>query len=90
VGLQIRNLTAQEAFRGYEGVVVTGVVPNSPASSKILPGDLVLGINDKRVSETASFTAHLAASLPSRQTTLHVARDGNVLKIDFPQLASDK
>ena len=90
VGLQVRDLTALETIRGFNGIVITEVKPNSPAANRILPGDLIFGINERRISESSTFLRELASSLPSRQTTLHVARDGNMLRIDFPPVTGDK
>jgi serine protease Do len=84
IGLQVRDLTAQEAIRGFQGVVVTGVTSDSAAAEKVLPGDLVLGVNNTKVSRAREFVDHLAASTPVQTTTLHLIRSGTQLRIDLP------
>ncbi len=83
VGIKIRDLTAQEAVRGYQGIVITHVLPNSPAASKIQPGDLILGVNNTRISQADDFISHLAASATVQQTTLHLVRNGSQIRIDL-------
>jgi len=90
IGLKVRDLTAQEAIRGFQGVVITGVTSDSAAAEKVLPGDLVLGVNNTRVSRAKEFVDHLAASTPIQTTTLHLVRSGNQLRIDLPAVPASK
>ena len=70
--------------------MINNVVPGSPADGKLEAGDLVLGINNTRVSRMEDFVRYLEASATVQPTTVHVIRGGTALRIELPiLLASD-
>lgn len=86
LGIEVRDLGVQERLRGFRGVVVTGLAPNALASEKVLPGDLIFGVNGARVGSATEFFLHLAASAAVQSTALQLLRDGKETRVDLPAL----
>ena len=84
IGIRIRDLTAPEAIRGYQGIVVTEVVPDSSAGKLLRPGDLIVGVNNTRVSQASELISQLPPSSPPQNTILHIQRDGSTLRVELP------
>lgn len=84
IGIQVRDLSVQERMRGFRGVAVTGLIDNSLSSEKIQPGDLIVAVNNSRISGANEFFLHLAASAAVQDTSLHLIRDGQVMRINLP------
>ena len=91
LGLAADDLTKENAERfGYalnEGVLVTGVEDGSVAAmAGMTPGNLITGVNRKRISSLADFNSALSSAKEGKTVLLHV-RDGRfsrylVLKVD--------
>lgn len=86
LGLQVRDLSQAERASGLIGVVVTGVAPSGIAGEMIQPGDLIVAINNSRVTTAAEFALHLAASAAVQETILHIIRQGAVLRLALPAI----
>jgi S1-C subfamily serine protease len=67
-------------------VVVTAVAEDGLAATQVRVGDLVVGVNNSRVSGANEFFLHLAASAAVQDTSLQVFRDGQVLRLNLPAL----
>ena len=57
LGLSLRDMSEREVRRfGFEGVVVTGVLPGSPAGrAGLRPGDVIIKVNNIRVRNVREF-----------------------------------
>lgn len=88
IGMEVRDLSVPERMRGFRGVVVTGVAAKGLAAAIMHAGDLVIGVNQSRISGASEFFLHLAASVPVQDTTLHVIRDGKSLRVVIPAMPS--
>ncbi|HVJ45771.1 MAG TPA: trypsin-like peptidase domain-containing protein [Luteolibacter sp.] len=84
IGIKIRDLTAPEAIRGYQGIVVTHVKPDSAADRKMLPNDLILAVNHTRVSQANELLNQLSSASRPETTTFHILRAGNSLQVEIP------
>jgi len=86
LGIQVRDLSRVEHASGLIGVVVTGTAPSGLAGDLIRSGDLIVAINHSRVTTAAEFSQHLAASAAVQDTTLHIIRQGSVLRLTLPAI----
>lgn len=86
IGIQVRDLLVPERLRGYRGVAVTAVAENGIAASQVRVGDLILGVNNSRISSASEFFMHLAASAAAQDTSLQVFREGQMLRLNLPAL----
>lgn len=86
LGIQVRDLSVPERMRGYRGVAVTAVTPNGLAAEQVKAGDLILAVNNARISGAADFFQHLAASAAVQITGLHLIRDGKLININIPAI----
>ncbi len=61
LGLTVRDMTPQEKARlGVEGVLVTAVVPGSPADhSGLRPGDIIIRVNNRKINNVREFNRAL-------------------------------
>jgi serine protease Do len=87
LGIQVRDLSVPERLRGYRGVVVTAIAENGLAAAQVRIGDLVVGVNNSRVTGASDFFQHLAASAAVQDTSLQVVREGQVLRLTLPALS---
>lgn len=85
-GIEVRDLLVSERMRGFRGAVVTRLASGGPAAGLLEPGDLVIAVNQSRVSSASELILHLAASAPAQDTTLHLVRDGKSLRVTLPAL----
>jgi len=85
IGVHVRDLTAQEAIRGYQGIVITRVSTDSTAARLVQPGDLIIGVNNSRVSQARELLDQLSSPASGQNTVLHVRRGGNTLLIELPE-----
>lgn len=86
LGIQVRDLSVPERMRGLRGVVVTGVSETGLGSTHVVPGDLILAVNNSRIGSASEFFLHLAASAAVQATGLHVVRDGKILNLSIPAI----
>lgn len=84
IGVEVRDLSIRERARGFSGVVVRGVSSRGLAVDHLKPGDLVVAVNQNRVSNSAEFYDHLASSAAVQTTAIHFIRDGVALRADLP------
>ncbi len=86
IGIKVRDLIPAELAQGFRGVVVSSLTPGGLAVAKILPGDLILAVNNARIQDSSQFSLHLAASAAVQETTLDVFRRGKVERVTLPAL----
>ena len=90
VGIDARDLSVPERLQGFRGVVVTGLTTTSPAAGLVQAGDLIVAVNNARISVVNEFFLHLAASATVQDTTLQLIRDGKLLRVTLPALPRRK
>ena len=86
IGIEVRDLAVQERLRGFRGVVVTRVIPNALAEPKVQAGDLVVAVNQSPVLSAQEFYRALSASAAVQQTSLHLIRGKQALRVDLAPL----
>jgi serine protease Do len=81
-GIQVQDLS--DAVRqqlnlgpGVNGVVVTTVAPGTPAAQVVVPGDLILSVNQQPVANAAAFNQ--VAGSTSGQVLLQLVHQGNAM-----------
>ncbi len=85
IGVETRDLSPYELLRGYRGVVVTKVLPAAQADGILLPGDLITGINNSRITTSNEFYLHLAASAAVQATSLTIVRENAPMRVNIPK-----
>ena len=88
IGMLVRNLDAHERRRGLRGIVVSRVEEGKIAANHIATGDLIVAVNQNRVESAGDFLMHLAASAATRETTVHLIRNGRPLRVVLPEVGS--
>lgn len=83
IGIEARDLTTEERYRGLTGVVVANVRPGTLAEGRVQPGDLIIGVNQNRVSNTPEFYLYLGSMAAVQNTTLQFFRDGVFMRADL-------
>lgn len=85
---RINRLAARQ---GLEGVLVLGVEPGSPAvvaglrparqdaSGRLVPGDIIIGIENRAVATSADLLDALDGYAPGESITIRVLRDGRAI-----------
>jgi serine protease Do len=84
VGVEVRDLTDAERALGNTGVLVTGVLSTGSAAGILQPGDLIVGLNDYRISGSNEFYLHLVASAAVQSTGLSILRSGKPFRAKLP------
>lgn len=84
IGIKVRDLSAPERALGYTGVLVTSLFPEGKAAGILQPGDLIISLNNSRISNTNEFYLYLAASTAVQATSLSVLRAGSPLRLSLP------
>ena len=70
----LEGITLEKSSKG-SGLVVTDLQPNSPAAyTGLRPGDLIVGVNRKRVQDLSDF--YDAIKLSERSILLQISRNG--------------
>ena len=92
VGIMIQNLTPELANALHEpdakGAVVTSVSPNSPAANTgILPGDVILSINDKPIHSAGQVQNTIGLYRAGSKIKIQVLRDGT--KLSYKLVSAD-
>lgn len=86
VGIKVRDASMAERMRGYRGVIVTDVSPAGLATGQVESADLIIAVNNSRVSNANEFLSELAASTTIEDTVIHLIRDGRALRITLRAL----
>jgi serine protease DegQ len=86
VGIEVQDLTPElaESFnlKNAEGALIAGVLKGGPANAGgVRPGDILLAVNGKAVSDSASLLNLIADLKPGVETQLRVARKQHVLDL---------
>jgi Do/DeqQ family serine protease len=86
IGVEPRDLTPEiaESFNlpVKEGVLITGVLQNGPASAGgMRPGDVVLTVAEARVANTAQLLSAVSALKPQSETAIGVQRGDKTLQL---------
>ncbi len=81
LGVSIQNLTPELSkslgIKETEGALISGVENNSPAEkSGLKRGDLVIGMNDKKIADVTTLRNMVAAMAPGTKTDFKVIRNG--------------
>ena len=87
------RINALARAQGIEGVLVLDVEPGSPAAAaglrpamqdrlgRIVPGDLVVGLGDRRIASSPELQAALDLHLPGETVDLVLLRDGQEMRV---------
>jgi serine protease Do len=72
------NLSLAQSFgyQGTHGVLVEDVVPNTPATGKLEPSDIIVAVDGKPVDNVQQLRDRIAATPPNTDVKLTVFRDG--------------
>ncbi|WP_347555096.1 trypsin-like peptidase domain-containing protein [Robbsia sp. KACC 23696] len=86
IGVEPQDLTPQVAHAfhldQHSGAIVAGLLQNGPADKAgIRPGDIIVGVNDTKVTETVSLLNAVAQILPGTDATMHIIRKGKSIDI---------
>ena len=86
IGVEVQDLTPElaESFKlpNTEGTLIAGVLKNGPADrGGIKPGDILVGVEGKPVTDSSSMLNLVAALQPGKQATLRLLRNGNEVKL---------
>lgn len=86
VGIEVQDLTPElaESFnlKTTEGALIAGVLKGGPADAGgVRPGDILLSVNARAVSDSASLLNLIAALKPGETTQLTVARKQQTLAL---------
>ncbi|MFU8893832.1 MAG: trypsin-like peptidase domain-containing protein [Luteolibacter sp.] len=84
MGVLVRNLDPRERHRGLRGIFVSRVDPAKSAARHLVRGDLILAVNNVRVESANEFFIHLASSAASRETSIHLIRNGQPVHVLLP------
>jgi bifunctional DNase/RNase len=87
-GIRIQDLTASLAshfnFKGEKGVLVSEVIPESPAGvSEIKPGDIITKVNLKEVGTVQEFEKAFDATQGSNSLRILLFRDGKFKEVNL-------
>ncbi|MEZ5988667.1 MAG: M28 family peptidase [Planctomycetota bacterium] len=75
--------TIPDYVEGKGGVKLSGVTPGSPvAQAGLEAGDVIVGVDDKKVDDIYDFSYALQAMKPGQKIVLRVRRGGKVLRFD--------
>jgi S1-C subfamily serine protease len=79
LGIRIKDVTpeivASEGVQSLVGALVVEVVPGSPAMGILVPGDIVLDVNNQEVISAHDLTAKIQRVAPGTNVTLKIWRD---------------
>ena len=62
-------------YQGETGIMVVQTFPNTPASGKLLHGDIITQVNGQPVNDVTQLRNQIAMTPPNTVVTLHVFRD---------------
>lgn len=72
----------------YEGVSVTYVLPDSPAHGILQAGDVIIGMNGRKISRTDQLLDMMVGNKPGEMMELTVQREGEPLKLAVSTMSS--
>jgi serine protease Do len=89
IGVSARNITPTLAsglgLDREEGVLIEDVIPEGPAASAgLMPGDIVLSVNEKRVEDIRQFALALYPFAVGEKATLEIHRDKQSISYQIP------
>jgi Do/DeqQ family serine protease len=86
LGIEVRDLSVPERMRGFRGVAVTALAANGLAAGQLQAGDLIIAVNNARITGASEFFLHLAASAAVQDTALILIREGKSLRVTLPAI----
>ena len=93
MGIRVQDLTTslkQSLGYGYDtGVVIFKIDEESPADARVLPGDILVEINEKVIHDRRGFAAYNNGLVAGEKVKLKIYREGTFAKVsiattDFP------
>jgi len=89
IGVSARNITPALAsglgLDNEDGILVEDVIPGAPAaSSGLMPGDIVLSVNEKRVQNIRQFALALYSFAVGEKATLEIQRGKQTITYQIP------
>jgi len=79
LGIRIKDVTpeivASEGVQSLVGALVVEVVPGSPAMGILVPGDIVLDVDNREVISAHDLTAKIQRLAPGTNVTLKIWRE---------------
>jgi len=89
IGVLVRNVTPALAsglgLDHEDGVVIEDVIPEGPAASTgLMPGDIVLSVNDKQVQNVRQFALALYPFAVGENATLEIQRGKQTISYQVP------
>lgn len=89
IGVSARNITPPLAsglgLDRDDGIVIEDVIPEGPAASAgLMPGDIVLSVNEKRVENIRQFALALYPSAVGEKATLEIQRGKQRISYQIP------
>ena len=89
IGVSARNVTPALAsglgLDREDGILIEDVIPGGPAaSSGLMPGDIVLSVNEKRVQNIRQFALALYSFAVGEEATLEIQRGKQTIKYQIP------
>jgi len=89
IGVSARNITPALAsglgLDREDGILIEDVIPDAPAaSSGLMPGDIVLSVNEKRVQNIRQFALALYSFAVGEEATLEIQRGKQTIQYQIP------
>ena len=86
IGVEMQELTPElaESFKldSTDGTLIAGVIYDSPAEhAGIRPGDILIAVGGKRVTDSSSMLNLVAALQPGKRAVLTIVRNGKTLQV---------
>jgi S1-C subfamily serine protease len=87
IGVEVQEITPElaEAFSmpSADGALIAGVMRGSPADKAgVRPGDVLLGIGDKKVTDAQRMLEIIAALQPGQKSRIALRREGKEIAVD--------
>ena len=67
---------ASLGFKGTQGIIVTGIMPGTPAAGKLLPSDIIVALAGKPVENITKLRNTIADTKPGTDVAVKIFRDG--------------
>ena len=86
VGIEVQEITPEiaESFdlKSTSGALIAGVLRNGPADrAGIRPGDILLAVGDKKVTDSSSLSNLIASLPPGKVVQLHMQREQTEMQL---------